>query len=267
MITVFAYAFPHEKTSRGLQIIGKVHSEALVVAAPWVRVSARPSLSSEKASGETFPSAAELSREYGYHYVESPHNWQTFRDLFGGARENLGIVLGARILSKEVLSYFKNGVVNFHPGLLPENAGLFNLEWAILSGLPQAATAHFIDGTIDGGTLIRRQVLGHLSGFSSIKSLQTNLLEHQLMMLEALLVDPSGLSRSGPSLLANKKYRKPMAIELERVAIEQFSSYRENYASVLEKWQQTQLDPDFISRTKVLGNAKEGFPEPNHLSP
>ena len=50
---------------------------------------------------------------------------------------------------KNVIDSFSNGIINFHPGVLPENRGLDNLKWAIYNNLPQGVTTHLIDENID----------------------------------------------------------------------------------------------------------------------
>ena len=46
---------------------------------------------------------------------------------------DIGIILGARILSKQIIDAFSIGIVNLHPGILPENRGLDNVKWSIIN--------------------------------------------------------------------------------------------------------------------------------------
>ena len=41
--------------------------------------------------------------------------------------------LGARILKPSAFSPFRKGVMNMHPGILPDNRGLDTIKWAILN--------------------------------------------------------------------------------------------------------------------------------------
>lgn len=66
------------------------------------------------------------------------------------------VILGARILSKEVISKYK-AILNIHPGVLPGNRGLDNLKWSIVNNLPIGVTAHFIDHRIDMGQIIKTE--------------------------------------------------------------------------------------------------------------
>jgi methionyl-tRNA formyltransferase len=62
------------------------------------------------------------------------------------------IVLGTtRILKPNVLSIPSMGVLNPHPGLLPDYRGLDVLHWAVYNGHPLGVTVHFLDPGIDTG--------------------------------------------------------------------------------------------------------------------
>lgn len=67
------------------------------------------------------------------------------------------IFLGdTRILRKDIIGTSKNGIVNIHPGYLPDVKGNNPYIWASLLNLPQGVTAHFIDEKVDTGPIILR---------------------------------------------------------------------------------------------------------------
>ena len=37
---------------------------------------------------------------------------------------NIGIISGARIIDKKIIKLFKYGIINLHPGKIPETSGL-----------------------------------------------------------------------------------------------------------------------------------------------
>jgi len=51
----------------------------------------------------------------------------------------------------------KTGVVNSHPGYLPDVKGNNPYIWAIIHDLPQGCSIHFIDENVDTGDVILRQ--------------------------------------------------------------------------------------------------------------
>jgi len=68
----------------------------------------------------------------------------------------LGIVASySRILWPELIMLFPLGVVNLHPGKLPEYRGANVLQWAIINGETETAvTLHCVDQGIDTGPVI-----------------------------------------------------------------------------------------------------------------
>ena len=102
---------------------------------------------------------ANLAKEYGWESFVAGHNSEEALTFYKTIKLSLGIVLGARILSKKVIDSFSNGIINFHPGVLPENRGLDNLKWAIFNNLPQGVTTHFIDENIDVGFEIYKECI------------------------------------------------------------------------------------------------------------
>lgn len=59
------------------------------------------------------------------------------------------------IVPKCVLSWFPSRALNFHPGLLPEYAGLYPHQWAIRHGEAQfGVTIHMIEAGLDTGDIV-----------------------------------------------------------------------------------------------------------------
>lgn len=66
-------------------------------------------------------------------------------------------VMFGYILREEILSFFRDGCVNLHPGYLPFNRGQYPNVWSIIDRTPAGATLHYMDKGIDTGDLIARQ--------------------------------------------------------------------------------------------------------------
>ena len=67
---------------------------------------------------------------------------------------------GTRIIRGEILDYPKDGVINSHPGLLPECRGSASPAWSVYHDIPIGSSTHFCDNGIDTGELLmRREVL------------------------------------------------------------------------------------------------------------
>ena len=85
------------------------------------------------------------------------------------------IVLGdTRILKDPVIGMAKMGVVNVHPGFLPEMRGNNPYIWAQALKLTQGATVHFIDSGVDTGPIILKRALD-MQGINSVDCLVSGL--------------------------------------------------------------------------------------------
>jgi methionyl-tRNA formyltransferase len=127
---------------------------------PWIDV---PSL-------EVFANQIGLTK---YQFDDLP-------DLFDQESLNLGISCRfSRILKRNHIKLFQNGIINFHGGLLPEFGGLYSachtiLEESSIGG----GTIHFINEGIDTGHIIKRcefNVLANDTAESIFKKTQISL--------------------------------------------------------------------------------------------
>ena len=67
---------------------------------------------------------------------------------------------GTRIIRGEILDHPKDGVINSHPGLLPECRGSASPAWSVYHDIPIGSSTHFCDNGIDTGELLmRREVM------------------------------------------------------------------------------------------------------------
>jgi len=63
------------------------------------------------------------------------------------------------IIDDRLLALFPGGIINFHPGDLPDYRGCDAPEWQLLHGLPVICTAHLVDEGIDTGPVIGKKKL------------------------------------------------------------------------------------------------------------
>jgi methionyl-tRNA formyltransferase len=71
----------------------------------------------------------------------------------------LAVILGARVITRELIDAVKVPIINFHPGVLPDNRGLYNLHWAVLNHLPQGVTTHVISHAVDRGEFVLGELI------------------------------------------------------------------------------------------------------------
>ena len=154
---IFAYNFHHQKTQDFIfycQYYG--YPIDAVLAANW-RDLGFPEGQLRTALhtlGTIHP--ADLCRRFAIPYHVMDHNSNESIDFLSKTKSEVGLIAGARILSNEVIDQFSKGIINFHPGLIPEVRGLDCTQWTIFDGYRFGVTSHLIDRRIDAGYIIKR---------------------------------------------------------------------------------------------------------------
>jgi len=86
------------------------------------------------------------------------HSLGTIRDL----DPDLIVLGGTRIIRGDLLTFPRDGVLNAHPGLLPECRGSASPAWSIYHDIQVGSSCHFCTPAIDEGDLVgRREVPVH----------------------------------------------------------------------------------------------------------
>lgn len=149
-IDLLTYDCPHRKTSDILfELIVNGYNINRVYAAPLIDLGLKPDIVKMSANACYNIHTAEICAKFKIPYIVKPHT-----DIEGG---NLGIIGGARILPDHVIQKYSIGIINIHPGLLPNNRGLDNIKWALYHDMPQGLTVHFIDKYVDRGQIILKK--------------------------------------------------------------------------------------------------------------
>lgn len=228
MIAVFAYDFPHRKTQDFLlELVSQGQRDLCVLAAPWkplpvggasvpVRRTLRPPVPLD---------TRKLCEALGLTCVSVDHGDAAaigaLRDRYGF---ELGIIAGARIIKRPVIELFAMGIVNFHPGPIPETSGLDALYYSILKNVSMGVTAHYIDSRIDAGHHIFFEplVLGSDDDFEVVEE---NMRHNQVIALRRFL----GLLEEGdvPCAPINRPEKNPPMDPVRKVeALAQFPVWR-----------------------------------------
>jgi phosphoribosylglycinamide formyltransferase-1 len=152
---VFAYDFPHRKTQDVmLRLVAEGIAPVAVIAAPRVDLPPAPipALRTQLRSVDLLP-PSELCRALRIPYYREPHNSERAISILRELKPEAGLITGARILKRNVIAAVDGGIVNLHPGPIPEARGLDAILWTIYDGLPYTVTAHLIDENIDAGKI------------------------------------------------------------------------------------------------------------------
>eukprot|EP00747_Dinoflagellata_sp_TGD_P106208 gnl/TRDRNA2_/TRDRNA2_169793_c0_seq4.p1 gnl/TRDRNA2_/TRDRNA2_169793_c0~~gnl/TRDRNA2_/TRDRNA2_169793_c0_seq4.p1 ORF type:complete len:237 (+),score=51.72 gnl/TRDRNA2_/TRDRNA2_169793_c0_seq4:89-799(+) len=106
------------------------------------------------------PTIADQCAAKGIELVEVPHhNLSPCLVHLQRVKPRLIVLGGTRIIRDPILSFPVDGVVNAHPGLLPECRGSASPAWSVYHDIKVGSTCHICSAGIDeGDLLIRREV-------------------------------------------------------------------------------------------------------------
>ncbi len=92
-------------------------------------------------------------------YTVPHHNKRESRELLESLAPRLVVLGGTRIIKPALIKIPKDGMLNSHPGLLPDVRGSASVAWSIYFDIPIGCTVHLIDPTIDTGPIVKRQLI------------------------------------------------------------------------------------------------------------
>ena len=227
-VVVFAYNFIHRKTQ---DFIVRLFAEGIpirsIVAADPVKLNIPASVNRTKIrhTGSVHPS--KLARAMRIEYVVMPHTGEKIVNYLDTLKPEIGIISGARILKSPVISKFSKGVINFHPGLIPEARGLDALLWGIHENIPLGVTSHLIDHRVDAGHVLERRKI-ELYLDDTIYDLSERLYEVQLdMIINAVTLADEG--RFIKTDYSKSKFNRKMPACQEKETINKLPVYLENF--------------------------------------
>lgn len=226
-IGVFAYNFPHWKTQEGINnLILSGNKPKVIFAANPVKLNFYKSKIRITPKDLYLTHPKEIARQHEIDYKIVTHNSEETKNLVKEYNLDLGIILGARILKPIAFENFTIGVLNMHPGLLPENRGLDNIKWAILDNIPQGVTTHLIDKSIDRGKCILKEEIKIYKDDSLVDlNIRIQNLEQKLMInsIEFLKeFEPLNTLEKG-------NYYKSVPEYLEKILDLKFNEYKNKY--------------------------------------
>ena len=225
-VGVFGYNFKHWKTQAGIQnLILSRHKPEVIFAADPVKLNFYKSKIRIGPKDLFLTHPEDIAKCYNIDYRVVVHNSEETSRIVREKNLDVGIILGARILKPIAFSDFNIGVLNMHPGVLPENRGLDNLKWAVLKGLPQGVTAHLIDKYIDRGLLVCREKIKVYEDDTLVDlHLRIQNLEQKLMLRSLKLLKHADVKELRP--LGKGEYHKSVPPELEKDLFTVFQQYK-----------------------------------------
>jgi phosphoribosylglycinamide formyltransferase-1 len=234
-ICIFAYSFPHKKSYDFLTFL-KAHgfNNVCVIGAPKVKLATTTNKKLYSSLPSTYPTVlcADLCKQLGYKYIESRHSdEQRIRDFLSlNDCLELGVVSGARILSANVIALFEKGIINFHPGEIPETSGLDSFYWMLENNATPGTTVHYIDHKVDAG----HSVFFHRCDIDADDTPQTvnaKLYDNQLSAFNRLLELLKVLPVLIKSKIERPKKNQPMSCFQKIDSISTFENWKKSTLS------------------------------------
>jgi len=229
-IALFTYNFPHKRTQ---DFMMRMHLYGflprVVIASPPEELGLPAVTLEDKYRHIDLIHPKELCERMNVSYREIPHRDRKVSDILKANNTDIGIIAGARVLKKHVIEAVRLGIINFHPGLIPENRGLGAVKWAVVLNIPQGATAHFINEKIDHGRIIKKYMVPVYSK-DGFKDINIRIFESHLEMLIATLkLIQAGLPETY-AVEENAACHRPPDEKLDWKAIRAFEAYKNKWA-------------------------------------
>ena len=228
-LVVFAYNFPHRKSHDFIvELVARGHKVDAIVAADAVKLNIPPSTVRTKVRRAPGPHPKDTARILGLEYINLPHQGEAIEGLLDDLKPDIGVIGGARILKKPVIDRFSVGIINFHPGLIPEARGLDALLWSVHFDQKLGVTSHLIDERVDAGSILERQEI-EIEGGDTVFDLSERLYDTQLAMLDSSV--KNAISRRWSTLdYGSTTYNRKMPADLEVETLSKIEDYVRRYS-------------------------------------
>jgi len=225
-VIIFGYNFSHSKCENFIHILKKYNiAISAYIGANKVKLNLPKKIYSKNILVKPIFEPSRLCKIYKVPFYISDHNSVKTIKIIKKKNANLGIVAGSRILKSDIIKSLKYGIINFHPGKIPEASGLDALMWSIFKNIKPYVTTHFIDNKIDAGHRINeREVNINLEDRIEDVKYKTSLVEYEA--LEKLCINYLSKKKKIPSkkILNYKSANKPMTTEQQIEILNKFAS-------------------------------------------
>lgn len=228
-IGVFGYNFPHKKTQDILLRLFLYGYEInWVFLAEPIKLNIPTSSIRTKIRHSALIEPQIIVNKLNFNMHIGPHNDEKVANIIKKNKLDIGVIAGARILKKNIIDSFNIGIINFHPGLIPEARGLDALLWSIYKEIPLGITAHLIDEQIDAGNVLIKEKIDIYSD-DSIFDVSERLYEKQLQLINPAI--EAAIKGKMIEVKPQLEYNGKMPEEIERIVQNLFPAYIKKFAN------------------------------------
>ncbi len=229
IIGIFGYDFPHYKTNA---IIKDTFINGFSIGAVFLA----PKIN--YADNGSVVSIDEDSRNIGIREFCKANNIPVYRikhndspnitTIVDNNNINIGLIGGAKIIHQSTIGIFKLGIVNYHPGRIPETSGLDSLYRAIENFIPPCVTAHLIDDKVDAGLFIFESIVNVFKD-DTLEAISNRILERQINLNRLVLKGIEEQTFSFPKIDRPQK-NKRLSIDEKKKIITHFDSWKKKFS-------------------------------------
>ena len=147
------------------------------------------------------------------------------------SESNIAIISGARIIKKNIIDLFHYGVINYHPGSLPETSGLDSIYWMIEKNVRPLASAHFIDSKVDAGELIDESSISVNLG-DTLEIIKKNLYLAQLKLHKKICQKIANNEVFETQTIVRLFKNSSMTKEQKELSLKKFIDWKKYYSKI-----------------------------------
>ena len=139
------------------------------------------------------PTIEEQSSEMNIRLITVPiHNSEEVLPHLEAEDLDLIVFGGTRIIRGDILDLPRFGVINSHPGLLPECRGSASPAWSVYHDVPIGSSTHVCDNGIDTGDILMRREIPVKRGMNYEDLCYHTLVLSGVLMKEVLIAYEAG---------------------------------------------------------------------------
>ena len=228
---LFVYDFSHSKSVDFIKLCieNKIRID-LIVAAPFKKLNKPNRVFNFQKYSVTNHHPRDLAKEFNIPYFVYDHNSFDTVNLIKEFDLDLGIIAGARILNENIIKNLSSGVLNLHPGILPQSRGLDSILWSIHNNNQLGVSAHLINHKIDSGKLVLQKKIEPLTT-DSIFDLYRKIYKTQIKILPEAIRLICAKNTTFKNLNGGR-YHSYMSEEIQKKTINNLKSYIANYSKI-----------------------------------
>ncbi|MDC3280444.1 formyltransferase family protein [bacterium] len=232
IIAIFGYDFHHYKTNTIIKdtfING--FSIGAVLLAPKIDYISNGNIGSIDNDSKN-DEIREFCKANNINFYRIKHNDNSkIKMIVDSNNIDVGLIGGAKIIHQSVIKLFKSGIINYHPGRIPETSGLDSLYRTIENFVPPCVTAHLIDQKIDAGLLINEAIVEVFKD-DTLESISSRILKKQIEINQFVLRDVKDKKLNFPKINRPKKNKKLSVEEKEKI-ITFFEKWKNKFSANL----------------------------------